>query len=70
VAGKRAREKPYEIFIEKSDDLTKIDKVYKQLLKRDLKGDIRVYMTYLLDSVDRIDEDDSSSTDEDEFALT
>jgi hypothetical protein len=70
VAGKRAREKPYEIFIERSDDLTKIDKVYKQLLERDSKGDIRVYMTYLLDSVDRIDEDDSSSTDEDEFALT
>jgi hypothetical protein len=67
IAAKR--EKPFEIMIEWSEDIAKIDKKYTQL-KRASKSDIRVYMTYSFQSVIRIDEDESSSSDEDEMAPT
>jgi hypothetical protein len=67
VAGKRDR--AYELTIEKSDDLAKIDKKYRQL-KESSKTEIRVYITYHLESIIRIDEDDGDSTSEDEMALT
>jgi hypothetical protein len=63
------RDKAFEFTIEKGDDMAKIDKKYRQL-RDDGKTDIRVYIFCYLESVERIDENEETSTDEDEMALT
>lgn len=62
------RERAFEFTIEWSEDMTKIDKKHRYL--DDGKGDIRVHVTYYLEPAECIDEDDDSSSDEDEMALT
>jgi ribosomal protein L19E len=63
------REKAFEFTIEWSSDIEKVDKKYRQL-RDDGKTDIRTYISYYLESVERINEDDDSLSDEDEIAIT
>ena len=62
------RNKAFEFTIERGKDMAKINRKYRQL-RDDGKSDIRIYIFYYFELVDRINKDDNSSTNKNKMAL-